>query len=329
MRFLRPEYAGWWQLLPLLAACCTIHWLYMAYLRRRTGIARRFAPLSRRRSPWRLAAATGAALVCGGAIVAALVRPQAVISEREPQYEHEDLVLILDHSASMRAHDVAPSRFSRAVAEIKDFLQHKPESIDRVGLVGFAGGSLVLSYLTSDLNTVAFFLDWIDQDPQTLLGTNIGAALKNASEVAAKDDRRTQKIFLLISDGEDYGGELNRQVSLYRAAGRRVHCIGIGSDGDVPIPIRDAEGRETPLRDEDGRIVRTRFEEGTLRQIAAATGGRYVRSTTGGELTRALDDIALSERKIVGWQTRTDYRDLYPAALAIAAAAGATLWLLL
>lgn len=329
MRFLRPEFANWWQLLPVLLACCTIQALYLAYLRRRTPIAPRFLKLSRRARWRRTAAATAAAMIMGGSIVFALTRPQASLTERSPEYERQDLVLILDRSASMRAHDISPSRFSRAVSEIKNFLQHKPDGIDRVGLVGFAGGSLVLSYLTSDLDTVAFFLDWIDQDPQTLLGTNIGAALKNASEVATKDDRQTKKIFILISDGEDYGGELQRQVATYRSAGLHIHCIGIGSDSEVPIPIREPDGRETPLRDEDGRIVKTRFEESTLRQIAAATGGRYVRSSTGGELIQAINDIALSERKIVGWRTTTDYRDLYPEALGAAAAAGVMLWILL
>ena len=329
LRFLRPEFAIWWQLLPVLLACCTIQVLYLAYVRRRMRIAPRFARLSRRAGWVRVGAASLAAMVMGGCIVFALARPQASLTERSPEYERQDLVLILDRSASMRAHDIVPSRFSRAVAEIKNFLEHKPESIDRVGLVGFAGGSLVLSYLTNDLNTVAFFLDWVDQDPQTLLGTNIGAALKNATEVATKDDRKTRKIFLLISDGEDYGADLERQVAQYRAAGLHIHCIGIGSDNEVPIPVREPDGREAPLRDEDGRVVRTRFEESTLRQIAAATGGEYVRSTTGGELTTAISELALSERNIVVWRTTTDYRDLYPEALGAAAAAGVMLWMLL
>ena len=134
---------------------------------------------------------------------------------------------------------------------------------------------------------------------------------------------------MLISDGEDYGGELDRQVATYRAAGLHIHCIGIGSDNEVPIPILQPDGREAPLKDEQGRIVKTRFEAATLRQIAGATGGEYVRSTTGGELTTALAQIALSERKIVGWRTTTEYRDLYPEALALAAAAGVALWILL
>jgi Ca-activated chloride channel family protein len=70
-----------------------------------------------------------------------------------------------------------------------------------------------------------------------------------------------------------------------------VHCIGIGSESDVPIPLRQPDGREAWLRDDAGRQVTTKFEEATLRQIAATTGGRYVRSTTGGELARAITDI--------------------------------------
>ena len=64
--------------------------------------------------------------------------------------------------------------------------------------------------------------------------------------------------------------ELAKQLAVFRAEGYRVHCIGIGSDRDVPVPVLDAEGRETFLRDTDGKVVRTKFEEATLRQIAAA-----------------------------------------------------------
>src|SRR5690349_4036171 len=116
MRFLRPEFANWWQLLPVLLACCTIQALYLVHVRRRTPIALRFRRLSRRGRWGRTAAATAAAMIMGGSIVFALTRPQASLTERSPEYERQDLVLILDRSASMRAHDIVPSRFSRAVA---------------------------------------------------------------------------------------------------------------------------------------------------------------------------------------------------------------------
>jgi len=257
------------------------------------------------------------------------MQPQALLTRRMPEYERQDLVLMLDRSASMRAHDITPSRFARATTEIRTFLERKPEGVGRVGLVGFAGSSLVLSYLTADLQTVAFYLDWIENDPQTLLGTDIGAALKNARDVERKDNRPTRKTFLLISDGEDYGGELARQVAGFRNDGLRVHCIGIGTDEEVPVPVITPDGREAFLRDESGRVVLTRFEESTLRQIAAQTGGRYVRSSTGGELAAAIEEIVKGERRVLGWRATTEYRDLYAAALGAAAVAAALLWLLL
>ncbi len=39
-----------------------------------------------------------------------------------PELERQDLVILLDRSASMRAHDIKPSRFSRATLEIRNFL---------------------------------------------------------------------------------------------------------------------------------------------------------------------------------------------------------------
>ena len=268
-------------------------------------------------------------LAAAGALVVSLLRPQALLAERMPEYERQDLIVMLDRSASMRAHDIQPSRFSRATLEIQNFLQHKPEAIDRVGLVGFADASLILSYLTNDVDTVSFYLDWIDRDPQTLLGTDIGAALKSAREVALKDNRKSRKLFLLVSDGEDHGEELAKQLAVFRTEGYHVNCIGIGSDHDVPVPMLEPDGRETFLRDTDDKIVRTQFQEATLRQIASDTGGRYIRSTTGAELAKGIEDIVKGERRIQGWKTTTEYRDLYPAGLAVAAAAGAILWMLL
>jgi len=52
-------------------------------------------------------------------------------------------------------------------------------------------------------------------------------------------------------------------------------------------------------------------------------------------LTRPLhrhlgrDAVGQGERTLVGWRTTTEYRDLYPASLVVAAAALAALWLFL
>ncbi len=329
MRLLNPDMVSWWLIVPVLVACWLVQDRYLRAVARRAALAPRFARLSRRRSPLRRSAALLAAVCAAGALVFALVRPQGLLASRTPDYERQDLIVVLDRSASMRAHDIPPSRFTRATLEIRNFLKHKPDAIGRVALVGFADASLVLSYLTSDVNNLFFYLDWIDGDPTALLGTNIGAALTSAREVSLKDDRPTRKLFLLVSDGEDYGDDLKKALATFRAEGLRVHCIGVGSDEEVAIPLVQPDGRETYLKDDNGRLVKTKFSETTLRQIAEVTGGRFVRSATGGELASEIEDIVKGERKLLGWKTSTDYRDLYPASLAVAAIAGGALWLLL
>jgi hypothetical protein len=53
-----------------------------------------------------------------------------------------------------------------------------------------------------------------------------------------------------------------------------------------------------------------------------------VRSTSGTELARAIADVVKGDRRLLGWRSATEYRDVYPVALAIAAAAAAALWFL-
>jgi Ca-activated chloride channel family protein len=326
MRILRPDLAPWGLVVPLLVAFWFVHSRLREAFRRRLAIAPRFAALSRRSTPARDRLVLAAGLLAAAAIAAALVRPQAVLTRQFPDYERQDLVIMLDRSASMQAHDVAPSRFARATLEIRNFVRQKPEGIGRIALVGFAEAAVVLSYLTDDTDSVLFYFDWIDADPTPLFGTNIGDALNSAMDVARKDDRPTRKLFLIVSDGEDYGTELERSLVQARAGGYRVNCIGIGSDRAVAIPVRAPGGGETPLRDDAGRPVTTRFSERTLRAIAAATGGRYVRSATGDELRGAIADIVAGEQRMVGWRSSTEFRDLYPGLLAMAALAGGALW---
>ena len=65
-----------------------------------------------------------------GMLVIAIMRPQLLLETQVPEYERYDMVLILDRSVSMYAQDIRPSRFSRAVAEIKTFLTQKPDTIE-------------------------------------------------------------------------------------------------------------------------------------------------------------------------------------------------------
>jgi Ca-activated chloride channel family protein len=255
--------------------------------------------------------------VAAASLVFAAARPQ--IPTRTPEYQSLDLLLMLDRSASMQAEDIPPSRFLRATQEIRNFLKHRPDIIGRVGLIGFAGSSLTLSYETRDEGILLFYLDWIEEDHQLLYGTNLTGALESGFDMARKEMPERQKFVVIISDGEDHNGNLEEAVAKFAAARIPIYTIGIGSNAEVPISTREGGVRKV-LLDEGGAPLTTRFNESTLRWIAGATGGRYFRSTTGQELGTALAEIAGRERRIVRWKS-DDYRELYPWGLGAAAVA--------
>ena len=328
MRFAHPEYALWLLALPAIVAACVIH----ARARRRFRRAAVPAPLAAlsRLTTWkRELMITALAVAACGAAVFALMRPQVLRETETPEYAKEDLVIVLDHSASMGARDVPPSRFGRAVQEIKTFLLHKPDIIDRVGLVEFAGTSLILSHLTRDIDSLTFYLDWIRESPEVRFGTDIGAALASARELVRKDDRETKKLLLVISDGADQGSALAKELAVVRDERTRIYAIGIGSDPNAVVPAVNEDGVETLLQGEDGQPLTAGFDESTLRDLAAQTGGRYVRSTTGADLRAALQDLVDRERPLVSVTHTIEYRDIYRESLMVAAAASLLLVLLL
>lgn len=316
MRFLHPELAIWLLGLSVAFGAWYLHVHAKRRFRARSGIAAKISrPTGRARDVFSLAASLGAV----AAITLALMRPQWLMERKTPDYERQDLILILDRSVSMRAEDIAPSRFERAIREIKTFLAAKPDTIDRVGLVGFAGNALIVSHLTRDLSSLFFYLDWIREDLRPQFGTDMGAALTSARDLTRKDGKPTRKVYLILSDGDDQGGQLSLALASMRADKIPVYTIGIGSDNDVPMPVPADDGTMTLLQDDQGKILHTRFSETTLKGIATVTGGQYFRSTTGNELLAAMRGVMQHERKQIGWKTVVEYRDLYRECLAVGA----------
>lgn len=317
MRLLRPDMAAWLLAVPIVVFCWSVRFAYKWRQRRawplRGGSQRR---TRRIRDVATLVLATGSVVL----LTAALTRPQIGWERLTPTFEKQDLVLILDRSVSMQARDIQPSRFARAVTEIERFLQRKPATLDRVALVGFAGTSVVLSYPTSDLESIFFYLSWVRDDPSALFGTDMSSALQTALGIAEREANRLPPVFVLISDGEDQGPALDQATVALRRAGIRLYTVGVGSSDAVTIPVRDERGKEELLRDDTGQVLRTRFEEGTLRRLATMTGGRFFRSISGGELSEALDTIISEERQQIGTISQMEYRDIYPMLLAAAAA---------
>jgi Ca-activated chloride channel family protein len=321
MRFLHPELATWLLVVPIAVAWWTFRRYRRLSVTHQLGLGDRGRAWSRLTTTRTDFAGLVLALVALIALVVAVMQPQLIREWRLPEYERRDLLIVLDRSVSMRATDVPPTRFARAVQEIKHFLEQKPPEIDRVALVGFSNAAVAISHFTRSANSLFFYLDWLADDSRPNFGTDIGSALLTAEDVINRDATQTPKVVLVISDGEDEGDVLESAVRRLRTAGVSIYAVGIGGPNpiQVPVPADDGEG-------EAGWTLQVRFQESTLRSIATSGGGRYYRSQTGHELLDAMQDLAMRERRQVGWTTRTEYRDMHPFALGLAAlAAGALL----
>lgn len=323
MKFLYPQYL---KLFFLLVALLPF-WLYHLRSKRKTRMSlgvsqplRRISHFSSLEKDWAKCLLLNLVM---GALILGLAHPQLIQEKKVPQPGIMDIVFLLDTSPSMLAKDIQPSRLERAL-EVTGVFSRKKLSHDRIGLVSFAGNSMIISYLTDDPNNILYYLDYLKEDTTLSHGTNIGKGLSNGLAVISKETEvspeaaRNKKVFILLSDGEDHGTELESAVQEVRKRGIRVHTIGIGSKEGAPIPIAQEQGRPIYLEDDKGNKVITRFDERTLRWIAEETGGKFYRSFSGKELEKTFSEIALKEREITGFKKVVEYQDFYQGFLVAA-----------
>lgn len=316
MVFLQPEYFKLFYLLAFLAPLWLFYFFSKRNTRNRLGAASPLRKISHLHSLWRDWSRYLLVNLALAALVLALAHPQLIREKQIGQPEKMDVVFLLDSSPSMRAEDVPPSRLERALEIVGRFARKKPLQ-DRIGLVSFASGSLILSYLTEDTSNVLYYLNYLKDDPSFSSGTNIGRAIQNGLTVLSRDVElypevaRKKTIFILISDGEDHGNELESATREAARRGIRIHTIGIGSLEGAPIPIGRENGRVQYVEDAKGSRILSRFDERTLRWIAEVTGASAHRSFTGQELEGFFETIVKQERKIEGFKKVVEYEDAY------------------
>jgi len=258
-------------------------------------------------------------LVCGFAfLVLALSRPQWGMKMETVRRRGVDIILALDTSYSMNAEDVAPSRLTKAKAEIRAFLQRLKG--DRIGLTNFAGSAFVQCPLTLDYGAIGLFLDVSSTESVPDPGTSLAAAITTANSAFIAKERK-YKVLVIVTDGEDLEGQIDSAVYKAREAGVIIYTIGIGTPEGRPIPVRDAKGDVVEYRkDPTGQVVISRLGEKALAQIASRTGGRYFRaSTSEGELDDLYGDISQMEKKELESKLYQNFEDRfqYPLVLAI------------
>lgn len=319
MDWLHPTFA--WAGLAVVGA----GWLYWRAHRKRRAALDRFgdAALVRRLipslRPRRRTVKAGLVLVAGAALVVSLMGPRVGTEPRTVERRGVDLVVALDVSASMQATDVAPSRLRRSKKEIREAVGEL--SGDRVGLVLFAGTGFIQSPLTTDYGAFRLFLDVAEPDQVPTPGTNFGGALDAALDAfaeAAPTDPETAraKVLLVVTDGENHVGDLERLKQKARSKNVTLFAAGVGTGAGGQIPVY-RDGRKVGVKRKNGQIVRSRLDETALKTLSEE--GAYFRI---GPTTSALTELPQALRRlnssVIGEKEFEDYAEYYQWPLAAA-----------
>jgi Ca-activated chloride channel family protein len=259
---------------------------------------------------WRLHLPFYARLLALGCLIVALARPQLGYSWEESLTEGIDIQVVLDVSGSMGAEDFRPrNRLTVAKQVVADFVAGRPA--DRMGLVVFSGAAMSRAPLTTDRAMLREIVDGLEL--HTLPdGTAIGVALANAA-ARLKDSAAKSKVILLVTDGANNAGEIDPMsaAAVCEGLGIRVHTVGVGAEGAVPVPLR----LPNPLTGEHEVrrvLMKVPVDEALLQAIARRTGGRFFLATDPESLRGVFGAIDRLEKTPLRVKRYVRYQEAFP-----------------
>jgi len=253
-----------------------INWLYMAW---RKKIQRSFSndklldQISPNRSNFKLNLKLILELFIIFFLCIALANPKIGTELKSINREGVDIVFAIDVSKSMLAEDIAPNRLVRSKRIISEIINSL--SSDRVGIVAYAAQAIPQVPLTTDFASVKNFLQVIDTDMLSSQGTSIDSAL-NLSVNFFDQNSDTNRVLILISDGEDHDDIPESIINLISENNINLITIGIGQEAGTTIPIKIDGTVDSYKKDINGDVVITKRNSDFLLKIASSSKGEYI-----------------------------------------------------
>jgi Ca-activated chloride channel family protein len=249
-------------------------------------------------------------------LVIGLVNPKIGTKSETVKREGIDIVFAVDVSKSMLCEDVAPSRLEKSKQIVSQIINQLVG--DRIGIVAYAGSAFPVLPITTDYGVAKMFLQSMNPSMVSSQGTSLDEAIK-LSSTYFDDDKKTSKLLILISDGEDHSEGAIDAAEEASKLGLKIITIGIGTAKGGPIPLKE-NGRVLSFkRDQNNAVVVTKLNEESLKVISKNTKGGYVNGNNTKEVLEyvknALDNIEKTEFEA---QQFTDYNSQFQWFLGIA-----------
>jgi len=239
----------------------------------------------------------------------ALAQPRLTKSTTEVKASGIDIVAALDLSGSMISEDFEVrgervNRVNMAKSVLRDFIDKRPN--DRIGLVVFAREAYIATPLTLDHDYLQENLARLEIGAINENATAIGDALTTAVN-RLRDLKSKSKIIILATDGQNNSGNTEplRAAAAAAAFGVKIYTVGIGEQGQAPMPARDMFGRKVY------QMVPVDVDETTLQKIADQTGGKYYRADNADKFRQIYAEIDKLEKTEATVNKFTEYKELF------------------
>jgi Ca-activated chloride channel family protein len=190
-------------------------------------------------------------------LAVALARPHVSYSKAVDQ---ASVILVIDHSGSMAANDVAPTRLGAVQRAANTFIDQLPSNA-KVGVVGFGTSPDVVAAPVTDHNAARNAINGVQAGGSTATGNALAVALQL---LHATRPKHPPSAIVLLSDGAANAG-VNPVTEARQAKADHIpiFTVALGSaNGALPNP--DPFGQPIPVPPDPQLMA----------QIAAASGAR-------------------------------------------------------
>ena len=218
-------------------------------------------------------------------LILALVNPKIGTKLKTVKREGVDVVFALDVSKSMLAEDIAPNRIDKSKQLVTQIINNLAS--DRIGIIAYAGQAYPQLPITTDYASAKMFLQNMNTDMLSSQGTAISDAIEMATTYF-NDEEQTNRILVIISDGEDHSENAISAASLAAEKGIRIFTIGVGKTSGGPIPLKRNGIIESYKKDKNGETVITKLNETVLTEVATKANGFYL---NGSNTQQVVDQV--------------------------------------
>jgi len=231
-------------------------------------------------------------------LILALVNPKMGIKMEKVKRQGIDIVFAIDVSKSMLAEDVAPNRLEKSKQIVSQLINQLGS--DRIGIIAYSGSAFPVLPMTSDYAVAKMFLQTMNPGMISSQGTSIDEAINLAANNFFDKKDKTNKLLVIISDGEDHSDNAQNAAEDADKMGLKIITVGVGTEKGGPIPLKRNGVVESFQKDQDNQVVITKRNAEVLSVIAKSTKGGYV----DGNSTKAVIDYV---KKVLDSTQKTEF----------------------